>query len=116
VADVSGPQAGEDGLAGTRRVHDGAQYFADIDAKAVGIDTLSVGGWYDEVPNHGASTDVHPQDSHLPLLENDVIPIEEIRNLGDVLDGADSRRAQFFYPPLNLQGTGGSPVRAFAIP
>jgi len=91
-----------------------AQYFADLEVKAVGVDSLSVGGWYGEVPNHGPSTEVHPEDSHLPLLENDIIPIEELRNLGDVLDGADSRRAEFFYPPLNLQWAGGSPVRAFA--
>jgi kynurenine formamidase len=92
-----------------------AEYVVSLDPKAVGTEGASVGGWYDEVPAHGPSTEVHPADSHLPLLENDVIPIEEIRNLDQVLDGADSRRADFFFPPLNVRGTGGCSVRAFAL-
>jgi kynurenine formamidase len=92
-----------------------AKYIVSLDPKAVGTEGASVGGWYDEVPAHGPSTDVHPADSHLPLLENDVIPIEEVRNLDQVLDGAESRRADFFFPPLNVQGTGGCSVRAFAL-
>ncbi|WP_136591024.1 cyclase family protein [Salinigranum halophilum] len=92
-----------------------AEYVVSLDPKAVGTEGASVGGWYDEVPAHGPSTDVHPADSHLPLLENDVFPIEELRNLDQVLDGADSRRADFFFPPLNVQGTGGCSVRAFAL-
>lgn len=92
-----------------------AEYLADLEAKAVGIDTPSVGGWYDEVPGHGPSTDVHPADSHLPLLENDITPIEELRNLDSVRGDAAARRAYFLYPPLNLQNTSGSSVRAFAF-
>ncbi len=92
-----------------------SEYLAELEPKAVGIDTPSVGGWIGEMPNHGPATDVHPADSHLPLLENDIIPIEELRNLGEVLDGADSRRAEFFFPPLRFQGTGGGSVRAFAF-
>jgi kynurenine formamidase len=92
-----------------------SEYLADRGAKAVGIDTPSVGGWYDEVPGHGPSTDVHPADSHLPLLENDVIPIEELRNLDAVRGDNATRRAYFFYPPLNFQDTSGSSVRAFAF-
>jgi len=81
-----------------------AEYLVSLDPKAVGTEGASVGGWADEAPAHGPATDVHPADSHLPLLENDIIPIEELRNLDAVLDGADSRRASFFFPPLNLQG------------
>lgn len=92
-----------------------AQYLADLGAKAVGIDGLSVGGWTGDVPAHGPTADVSPDESHLPLLENDVIPIEEVRNLGTVRDGADTRRAFFCYPPLNFQGTSGSSVRCFAF-
>jgi len=92
-----------------------AEYIASLEPKAVGTEGASVGGWYDEVPAHEPSTDVHPADSHLPLLENEIIPIEELRNLDQVLDGADSRRADFFFPPLNVQGTGGCSVRAFAL-
>jgi kynurenine formamidase len=92
-----------------------AEALADLNPKAVGTEGASVGGWYGEVDAHGPSTDVHPADSHLPLLENDIIPIEEVRNLDRVLDGADARRAYFFYPPLNFQGTSGSSVRCFAF-
>lgn len=92
-----------------------AEYLADLAPKAVGVDTASVGGWVDEAPAHGPSTDVQPDESHLPLLENDIVPIEELRNLDAVLDGRSSRRAYFCYPPLNFQGTGGGSVRAFAM-
>lgn len=92
-----------------------AEYVADLNVKAVGTEGASVGGWVDEVPNHGPATDVGADESHLPLLENDIIPIEEVRNLDRVLQGAQSRRAYFFYPPLNFQDTGGSSVRAFAF-
>jgi kynurenine formamidase len=92
-----------------------AEYLADLDVKAVGVDTASVGGWVDEVPAHGPSTDVQPDESHLPLLENDIIPIEELRNLDAVLDGEQSRRAFFSFTPLNFQNTSGSSVRAFAF-
>lgn len=94
---------------------DAAAYLADQSLKAVGVDTASVGGWVDEVPAHGPSTDVQPDESHLPLLENDIIPIEELRNLGTVLDGRSSRRAYFCYPPLNYRDTGGGSIRAFAM-
>ena len=92
-----------------------AQYLADLDLKAVGTDAASVAGWVGEVPAHGPSTDVQPDESHLPLLENDVLPIEELRNLDRVLDGAETRRAFFCYPPLNYRGTSGGSVRAFAF-
>jgi kynurenine formamidase len=92
-----------------------AQWLADRDLDAVGTDGASVGGWVGKVPAHGPATDVGADESHVPLLENDIIPIEELRNLDRVLDGASSRRAYFCYPPLNMQGTSGSSVRAFAF-
>lgn len=92
-----------------------AEWLADSGASVVGIDTPSVGGWYDEAPNHGPSTDVHPEDSHLPLLSADVLTLEELCNLDTVLDGADSRRTYALFPPLNFRNTSGSSVRAFAF-
>lgn len=92
-----------------------AEYLASKDLEAVGIDTLSVGGWGSEVPAHGPATDVGADESHLPLLENDVLPVEELRNLGTVLDGATTRRARFGYLPVNYQDTSGASVRAFAV-
>lgn len=92
-----------------------AEYIADFDPKAVGTEGASVAGWTGDVPNHGPSTDVPPEASHLPLLENDILAIEELTNLDTVLDGDDYQRASIFYPPLNFQNTSGSSVRAFAL-
>jgi kynurenine formamidase len=93
-----------------------AAFLADHeDLKAVGTEGLSVGGWAEEVPEHGPTAETPPADSHRPLLENDVLPVEEVRNLDAVLDGRETRWADFFYPPLNYVGTGGGSVRAFAV-
>lgn len=92
-----------------------AQYLADLQPKAVGIDTMSVAGWGEEVPAQGPVTDIGGDESHVPLLEDDIIIIEELRNLDRVLQGADTCRADFFYPPLRMQGVGGSSARAFAF-
>jgi len=54
-------------------------------------------------------------DSRVPLLERDVLPVEELRNLDRVLGGASTARAQFFYPPLRFRGTGGAPARCLAV-
>lgn len=95
---------------------DAAEFLAGHDQlKAVGTEGLSVGGWDEEVPEKGPSAETPPEDSHRPLLENDIIPIEELRNLGEVLGSRESRWADFFYPPLNYVGTGGGSVRAFAV-
>ena len=92
-----------------------SQYLADLDPKAVGIDTMSVGGWVEEAPAHGPTTDVSPAESHVPLLEEGIVVVEELRNLDRVLDGEASKRAYFLYPPLRMVPTGGAPVRAFAF-
>jgi kynurenine formamidase len=92
-----------------------SEYLADLEPKAVGIDTQSVGGWYDDAPAHEATTDVHPKDSHLPLLSNNILTVEELTNLDEVREGATTKRAYFLYPPLNFQDTSGSSVRAFAF-
>lgn len=94
---------------------DAAEYLVSLEPKAVGIDTPSVGGWDDKVPNHEPVTEIGSDESHLPLLENDIIPIEELRNLEQVLDGKRTQRAYFFFPPLNYHGTSGSSVRAYAF-
>lgn len=94
---------------------DAATWLADRGASVVGIDTPSVGGWYEEAPNHGPTTDVPPEDSHLPLLTEDVLALEELCNLDALLDGGDTRRAYACFPPLNFQDTSGSSVRAFAF-
>jgi len=92
-----------------------AEYIAELNPKAVGTEGASVAGWTGDVPNHGPATDIPPEDSHLPLLKNDILAIEELRNLNEVLDGDSYQRATVFYPPLNFNNTSGSSVRAFAI-
>jgi len=92
-----------------------AEYIASLEPKAVGTEGASVAGWTGDVPNHGPATDVPPEASHLPLLENDILAIEELCNLDSVLSGDEYKRAAIFYPPLNFQNTSGSSVRAFAI-
>jgi kynurenine formamidase len=72
-----------------------AKYLASKKPKAVGIDTLSVGGREGEVPAHGPTANVGADESHLPLLENNILPIEELRNLGSVLQEDEARRAMF---------------------
>jgi len=93
---------------------DAASLLGSLDLDAVGIDTPSVGGWTGEAPAHGPTTEISAASSHLPLLENDVLPVEELTNLDAVLDGADARKAEFGYLPLRFDEAGGSPVRAFA--
>jgi kynurenine formamidase len=83
--------------------------------KAVGTEGLSVGGWAEEVPEKGPIATTSPAESHRPLLENGVIPIEGLRNVGELLRSRDTRWADFFYPPLNYVGTGGGSIRAFAV-
>lgn len=94
---------------------DAASYLAERDLEAVGTEAASVGGWTETVPNHGPTADVPPEASHRPLLERDVLPIEELRNLDKVLDGDSSQRAYIMFPPLRLRGAGGASVRAFAL-
>jgi kynurenine formamidase len=94
---------------------DAAQRLADLEIKAAGIDSMSFGGWTFEAPNHGPATDISARDSHEPLLGNDIVLIEELRNLDKVLEGESSNRAYFCFPPLNYQSTGGGNTRAFAI-
>ncbi|RQG94189.1 cyclase family protein [Natrarchaeobius chitinivorans] len=90
-------------------------YFQERNAKAVGIDSLSVGGFDESVPNQDATAKTPTEVSHMRLLEDDIIPIEVVNNLDDLLAGADSQRAFFFYPPLNVAHVEGGPARAVAI-
>lgn len=92
-----------------------AQVLAETEPSAVGTDALSLAGWAETVPEHGPTTDVLPEQSHVPLLERGIIVVEELTNLDKVLKGRSGRRARFFFPPLKLRGTGGAPVRAFAV-
>ncbi len=84
--------------------------------KAVGVDTLSVGGWGGNVPGHGPTTRREANAAtHRILLGAGIILVEALAHLDQVLEGARARRAYFVYAPLAIQGAEGGPCRAFAL-
>ncbi|MEM2111775.1 MAG: cyclase family protein [Candidatus Bathyarchaeia archaeon] len=95
---------------------DSARYLVEKKIKAVGIDTLSVGGWEEDLPGHPP---IARKDSiaetHRILLGAGVIIVETLRNLDKVLAGAKMRRAYFVYAPIVIQGAEGGPCRALAL-
>jgi kynurenine formamidase len=44
-----------------------------------------------------------------------MIFIEEMNNLDQILDGNDTARALFVYPPIEIQGAEAGPCRPVAI-
>lgn len=97
-------------------VEETARYLVKKRVKALGVDTLSVGGWDGEVQGHRPiARKGSPAETHRILLGAGVILIEALRNLGTVLAGAKMRRAYFIYSPIVLQGAEGGPCRALAL-
>jgi kynurenine formamidase len=93
-----------------------AEYLVNLEVKALGVDTLSVGGWGGEVAGHGPTTRKESNaETHHILLEAGIILVETLRNLNLVLDGARARRAYFIYAPIAIQGAEGGPCRALAF-
>lgn len=93
-----------------------AAYLVERGIKALGVDTLSVGGWDEHVPGHGPTAPAGSnRATHRCLLAAEIILIEALCNLGQVLDGAATRRAYFIYAPLVIQGAEGGPCRALAL-
>lgn len=97
-------------------IESGAEYLVEKEVKAVGTDGLSIGGWDFQVPAHGPiAKRGSPSRTHRILLENEVIVIEEMRNLDKILDGQPTGRAYFIYAPVAFQGAEGGPCRAVAL-
>jgi arylformamidase len=97
-------------------VEDTAAYLVSRNIKALGVDTLSVGGWDEQVPGHGPTAPTGSnRATHRCLLAAQIILIETLCNLGHVLDGAAARRAYFIFAPLKIQGAEGGPCRALAL-
>jgi arylformamidase len=93
-----------------------AAYLVGRGIKALGVDTLSVGGWDEHVPGHGPTAPAGSnRATHRCLLAAEIILIEALCNLGRVLDGASTRRAYFLYAPLTIRGAEGGPCRAIAF-
>ena len=97
-------------------VESGAKYLVEKKVKAVGTDGLSIGGWDFEVPAHGPiAKKGSPFQTHRILLENDIIIIEEMRNLDKILEGRRTGKAYFIFAPIAIQGAEGGPCRAIAL-
>jgi kynurenine formamidase len=97
-------------------VEETAAYLVGRGIKALGVDTLSVGGWDEHVPGHGPTAPAGSnRATHRCLLAAEIILIEALCNLGQVLDGVATRRAYFIYAPLVISGAEGGPCRALAL-
>jgi kynurenine formamidase len=81
---------------------EGAEALLARKVKGVGIDGLSMGGWYE-----GCGRPCHEA-----LLSNGVWLLEEVRFPEELLK---YKTCQLYAVPLLLKGFGGSPTRAFAI-
>ena len=77
---------------------DAAQLLVDAGVHLVGLDTPSV--------------DLPPFPAHLVLLRNDVVIVENLRNLEKI----PQEVFEFIALPLKIAGRDGSPVRAIARP
>jgi len=97
-------------------IEETAEYLVEKKIKALGVDTLSVGGWDGQLPGHGPVTAKgSPARTHRILLGAGIILIESLRNLDLVLDGRKHRRAYFIYAPVAFKDADGGPCRALAM-
>lgn len=92
----------------------GAEYLSSRKISMVGTDGMSIAGWAGRTPVHEPITD-DALEVHRTLLENDILIIEEMANIGELLDGDRSAQFLLVSTPLKLDGLDGSPVRAFGI-
>lgn len=93
-----------------------AKHIVRMGVKALGIDTLSVGGWDGNLPGHGPTAKIGSSaEVHRILLSAGIIIIEALRNLDKVLEGRKYRRAYFIYAPIALVGADGGPCRTVAL-
>lgn len=97
-------------------VEETAKYLVEKGVKALGVDTLSVGGWDRDLPGHGpVAKKGSPDETHRILLKAGIILVEALKDLDKVLDGAKSKRAYFIYAPIAILGAEGGPCRALAL-
>lgn len=81
---------------------EGAKWLLDKGVKGVGIDGMSMGGWYEGTG----------RPCHEILLSNEVWLLEELTFPDEVLE---YKEVELHAVPLKLLGCGGSPCRAYAI-
>jgi kynurenine formamidase len=91
-----------------------AKYLAEKQIKMVGTDGLSIGGWGGVMPTHKMVTD-SAGEVHRILLKKNITILEEMANLGKLLNGSEFVETFFMAIPLKLDGADGSPVRAIAF-
>ncbi len=93
-----------------------SKYLVEKQIKALGIDTMSVGRWEEDLPAHPpVASKGSIAETHRILLGAGIILIETIRNLDQVLQGAETRRAYFIYAPITIRGAEAGPCRAVAL-
>lgn len=93
---------------------DAGEFFCEHRVNAVGVDTLSVGGFDEEVPNHGPVAETSAEVSHITLLEEDILPIEALNNVEKLLGDTESQRAYFYFAPIHFREVEASPARVTA--
>lgn len=81
---------------------EGAEWLLNKGVKGVGIDGMSMGGWYEGTG----------RPCHEVLLSHDVWLLEELDFPDEVLQYEE---VELHAVPLKLQGCGGAPCRAYAI-
>lgn len=81
---------------------EGAQWLLDKGVKGVGIDGMSMGGWYEGTG----------RPCHEILLSHNVWLLEELNFPEEILA---YKEIELHAVPLKLSGCGGSPCRAYAI-
>jgi kynurenine formamidase len=95
--------------------HAAAEYLAKKHLSVLGIDGISITGWDDSVPAQPRLSRSSSLDVHKLLLSRGTLLVEELANLEQILQGADRRRAIFFFAPLKIRGSEASPIRAYAV-
>jgi arylformamidase len=92
-----------------------SRFLVEKQIKAVGTEGMSIAGWTDNVPAQGPVTKYSSAEIHNLLLENDILVIEELSNLGEVLGSNKTARGFFTFAPVKFVGTEASPCRAVAF-
>ena len=81
---------------------EGAEWLLNKKVKGVGIDGMSLGGWYEGTG----------RPCHEILLSNDIWLLEELNFPSEVLQ---YKKVILHCVPLKLRGCGGAPCRAYAL-
>ncbi|HZQ05690.1 MAG TPA: cyclase family protein [Anaerolineae bacterium] len=82
---------------------DVVEWLVTQGAKLVGVDTLNVDDTRDPA-----------RPTHTRLLQNDILIVENLRNLGALPVAPQGKHFRFYAVPIQVRGAAAMPVRAFA--